>query len=160
MQIILPCDLYIKSGTEVFITPRTRRHPGLGSFSPGRFTYRRYGVMEMKTVCWTVAVPRPLLTTLATTRRMPRSSVCQVDFVFNCQKQTVDKLAEYSESWTTTIARNNRFNSCGFNPMLLSRFVIARYLRLSVCCCFLICFCFVYIVWLFFYLYILLFTVT
>ena len=174
MQIIQLCDLYIKSDTEVLIIPRTRRHRGLGSFSPGRFTYRRYGVMEMKTVCSTVAVPRPLLTTLGTTRRMPRSSVCQVDFVLHCQKQTVDKLAEYSESWTTTtrppLPEITVLIPGGFNPVRLSRFGIARYLRPSVCvvvcfvlfCLYFVCFLFCFLFFLFFFcnLYIILFAVT
>ena len=78
MQIVQLRDFYIISGTEGRTTPRTRRHPGLGSFSPGPSTDGMYGVMETKTVCWTVAVPRLLPLPLATTRRMPRSSVCQV----------------------------------------------------------------------------------
>ena len=141
MQIIQLCDLYIISGTEELITPRTRRHPGLGSFSPGRFTYRRYGVMEMKTVCWSVAVLRPLLTTPATTRRMPRWSVCQVDFVFrNRQLITswIQRKLDYDHP--SPIARNNRFNSWWIQSCA---FVTFRYCTLftSVCvCCWLYCF--------------------
>ena len=113
--------------------------------------------MEMKTVCSTVAVPRPLLTTLGTTRRMPRSSVCQVDFVLHCQKQTVDKLAEYSESWTTTtrppLPEITVLIPGGFNPVLLSRFVIAGYLRLCVIVVVLCCFFVVFILFgLFFFI--------
>ena len=72
------CDLYIIPGTEGRTTPRTRRRPGLGSFSPGPSTDGMYGVMEMKTVCWTVAVTQLANTPTAITKKMLLSSVCQV----------------------------------------------------------------------------------
>ena len=152
MQIIQLCDLYIISGTEELITPRTRRHPSLGSFSPGRFTYRRYGVMEMKTVCWTVAVLRPRMTTPATTRRMPRWSVCQVDFVFRKRQLITSRIQRKLDyDHPSPIARNNRFNcwwiqSCAF--------VTFRHYTLFTSVCVLlvfVLFCFAYIVWLFFF---------
>ena len=71
-------DFCAISASEGRTTQRMRRHPGLGSFRPGPFTCGMCDVMEMKTVCWTVAVTRLAPTPPAITKTMLLSSVCQV----------------------------------------------------------------------------------